>query len=224
LKYMGSKKIARYIRNVYGIIVNHKKLHRLRKKLGLVGKYKRRERHPYTRSRSITVTKANQLWEADITFVKTREDGNAAILNIIDVYDRSIVGTYVGKSCKKEHFIQLMKIAITKRAKPQIIRTDNGSQFKALDTGIYMNEENIIHEFGIVRNPDSQAFIESSFSSLKREFVRNNEFKNLEDLCEKLKVYLSFYNNLRPHGSLKYQTPRYYTEFSSKNEPVYVNP
>jgi len=63
-----------------------------------------------------------------------------------------------------------------------------------------------------------------TFSSLKREFVRNNEFKNLEDLCEKLKVYLSFYNNLRPHASLKYQTTRYYTEFSSHNEPVYVNP
>lgn len=66
LKHMGSKKIARYIRNVYGIIVNHKKLHRLRKKLGLVGKYKRRERHPYNRSRSMTVTKANQLWEKRI--------------------------------------------------------------------------------------------------------------------------------------------------------------
>ena len=62
-----------------------------------------------------------------------------------------------------------------------------------------MDEEEISHEFGMKRNPNSQAYIESFFSSLKREFVENKEFLNLNDLSNEFNVYLGFYNKLRPH-------------------------
>lgn len=221
LKFLGSKKLSRYILTYYGIRVNHKKLHRIRKKLNLVGKYKKRDKHPVRRSTSMKVTEKNQLWEADITFVKTREEP-AAILTVLDVYDRNVVGTYVGNSCKKENFIELIKLLIENRGRPQFIRTDNGSQFRAINTGIFMNEEEIAHEFGMKRNPNSQAYIESFFSSLKREFAENNEFLNLDDLCKKLNVYLGFYNNLRHHGSLNYYSPTDFSEIRSNYAEVLV--
>lgn len=167
------------------------------------------------------VSEKNQLWEADITFVKTREEP-AAILTVLDVYDRNVVGTYVGNSCKKENFIELIKLLIENRGRPQFIRTDNGSQFRATKTGIFMDEEEITHEFGMKRNPNSQAYIESFFSSLKREFAENNEFLNLDDLCKKLNVYLGFYNNLRHHGSLNYYSPTDFSEIRSNYAEVLV--
>ena len=85
-----------------------------------------------------------------------------------------------------------------RRGRPQFIRTDNGRQFRAINTGIFMDEEEISHEFGM-KSPNSQAYIESFFSSLKREFVENNEFLNLNDLSNEFNVYLGFYNKLRPH-------------------------
>jgi transposase InsO family protein len=82
-----------------------------------------------------------------------------------------------------------------KPKKPEILRTDNGSIFKSFETSMYLYDEDIVQEFGYNHNPDSQAHIESSFSSLKREFTKNNVFLNLNDVCSKLKVHLSFYNN-----------------------------
>ena len=111
-----------------------------------------------------------------------------------------------------------------RRGRPQFIRTDNGSQFRAINTGIFMNEEEIAHEFGMKRNPNSQAYIESFFSSLKREFVENNEFLNLNDLCKKFNVYLGFYNKLRPHGSLNYNSPIDFSQIQSNYEELLVKP
>jgi len=215
LKFLSSKKMSEYILDHYKIQVNHKKIHRFRKKLEMVGKYIRRDKQPVRRSRAREITQKNQLWESDICFVKTNE-GTMAILAVIDVYDRNLIGAYVGSGCKKDDFIHLIDLLAKQRGKPQVIRTDNGSQFKALNTGIFMMEQEIVHEFGLKRNPNSQAYIESFFASLKREFVRNNTFENLDDLCRKLNVYLDFYNNLRPHGSLKNKTPGSFSIQSNK--------
>lgn len=215
LKFLGSRKMAEYIRDHYKIIVNHKKIHRFRKKLEMVGEYTKQNKQPVRRSRAREITQKNELWESDICFANTNE-GKMAILAVIDVYDRNLIGVYVGSSCKNGDFTRLIDLLIKQRGKPQVIRTDNGSQFRAINTGIFMMEQEIVHEFGLKRNPNSQAFIESFFASLKREFVKNNTFEDLDDLCRKLNVYLDYYNNLRPHGSLKNKTPGTFSIQSNK--------
>jgi len=113
---------------------------------------------------------------------------------------------------------------IERRGRPQFIKTDDGRQFRAINTGIFMDEEEISHEFGMKRNPNSQAYIESFFSSLKREFVEKNEFLNLNDLSNEFNVYLGFYNKLRPHGSLNYNSPIDFSQIHSNHEEVLVKP
>ncbi|WP_241230035.1 integrase core domain-containing protein [Thermosipho globiformans] len=77
---------------------------------------------------------------------------------------------------------------------------------------------NIIHEFGYKNNPNSQAYIESFHSSVQSEFVKSIEFDYIDDVYNYYVSYIYFYNNLRPHGSLKYLTPEYvYNLFSSPN-------
>ena len=222
IKFLGVKKLSSYLKKIYGIVVNHKKLVKILDRLGFSNKYTKRLNKCIKRSRARTINKPNQLWEADITYVRTIENGNIAILNIIDVFDRSIIGTYIGKQCKRNHFEAIMKRAIEKREKPEVLRTDNGSIFKSFETGMYLYDEDIVQEFGYNHNPDSQAHIESSFSSLKREFAKNNVFLNLDDVCSKLKVYLSFYNNLRPHGSLNYESPNDFYDICSNSQYTYV--
>ncbi|NUV00403.1 integrase, partial [Marinitoga sp. 1154] len=194
----------------YGIIINHKKIHRLRKELNLTRNYHRHSKHPKKRPKNHNITGPNQYWEADIKFVFTKTNGFVGILSIIDSFDRSIVGVYIGNSIKAKDFINTVKQAIEYRnATPQnlIIRTDNGPQFKANITDIFMSDLNITHEFGYKNNPNSQAFIESFHSSVQREFVEYITFNDIDDVYNYYMSYIYFYNHLRPHGSLKYLTP-----------------
>ncbi|WP_175419633.1 DDE-type integrase/transposase/recombinase [Marinitoga sp. 1154] len=133
-KTLGSKKLAVVFKQKYGIIINHKKIHRLRKELNLTRNYHRHSKHPKKRPKNHNITGPNQYWEADIKFVFTKTNGFVGILSIIDSFDRSIVGVYIGNSIKAKDFIKTVKQAIKFRnATPQnlIIRTDNGPQFKA---------------------------------------------------------------------------------------------
>jgi transposase InsO family protein len=223
LKTMGSRKLAAYFREEEEIIINHKKLHRIRKEEKMVGKYIKKSRKKVRRSRAKKVERANQLWEVDIKYFHTEKKGNIALLDIIDVFDRTIVCSYIGKRCTHEDFIECLHIGMKIRGeKPQEIRTDNGSQFTALGTGKYLNERGTRQEFGLIHNPDSQAYIESQHANLKREFSNLNVFIDRKDLYEKYIAYMYFYHNLRPHKSLNYKTPHKYSQKTSYHVPVYV--
>ena len=85
-----------------------------------------------------------------------------------------------------------------------------------------MKELNITHEFGYKNNPNSHLLIESFHASVQREFVESIEFNSIDDVYSYYISYIYFYNNLRPHGSLKYLTPDYvysYYERNLKNNP-----
>jgi len=225
LKVLGSKKLSKYLYEQYGIIVNHKKLHRIRRKLGLVRRYEPRYTYPVRRSTEHRINREGVLWEADIKFIRTNLEGNIALLDIIDVYTREIVGSYIGKSCKKEDFISLVKEAILwQETIPKIMRTDNGSQFSAIDTRLFFEKLGIIQEFGMRRHPDSQAHIEAQHANVQREFIMLNEFNDAEEVHRKYKVYMDFYHNLRPHASLNYMTPSAFKKLGQKGKIQSIRP
>jgi len=224
LKTLGSKKASQYLKNEMGIRINHKKVYRLRKEEKLTRRYEPTYKHPVKRSKDRQISESNKLWEADIKFIHT-DSGNVALLDIIDVFDRDIVGTYIGYGCKATDFAKTLIAAIKNRnATPEnlVIRTDNGSQFRAKIIKALTEEFGIFHEFGIKHNPDSQAFIESQHGNLQREFVSLNYFIDAEDIKNKYSVYLNFYRNFRPHGSLNYLTPVAFQNNSKFHKTVLV--
>ena len=225
LKVLGSKKLSKYLLNEMGIIVNHKKLHRLRKKLRIVRKYYTRHTHPVRRSTVHRLNRPGILWEADIKVISTITEGNIALLDIIDVYSREIVGSFIGNSCKSGDVISLFKEAILyQESLPQVVRTDNGTQFKANAVRRFFEKLNIIQEFGYRHNPDSQAHIESQHSNVQREFVFLNHFEDSQDVLGKYKVYMDFYHNLRPHAALNYLTPKAFKELNDETPIQIVKP
>jgi len=224
-KTLGSKKLAFIFKQKYYTIINHKKIYRLKKELGFVKTYNLHPKHPRKRPKNHDISKPNQYWESDIKFIPTKYDGYIPVLSIIDAFDKSIVGVYIGHSIKAKDFTKTMQKAIDFRSantENLIIRTDNGPQFKAKLTDAIMKELNITHEFGYKNNPNSHLLIESFHASVQREFVESIEFNSIDDVYSYYISYIYFYNNLRPHGSLKYLTPDYvysYNERNLKNNP-----
>jgi len=209
VKTMGSKKLSAYLRREHGIIVNHKKLDRLRREAGWMRKYTAR-RHLYNSSKEHMIHSPDSLWQVDIKMYRTRRGGLLQVLSFIDVYDKCICGLYIGKHCTHYDVKRTLKQALKYRGTDPsqlIIRSDNGSQFKAKNLLAYEKELDIEHEFGIKHNPNSQAYIESFHSSCQREFEAHVLAFDKEDLKNKLNAYIHYYHCLRPHGSLNNMTP-----------------
>ncbi|MBM7558544.1 IS3 family transposase [Marinitoga litoralis] len=82
-KTLGSKKLSAIFRQKFNIIINHKKIHRLRKELNLVRNYHRHPKHPKRRPKNHDISRPNQYWESDIKFIPTKYDGYIPILSII---------------------------------------------------------------------------------------------------------------------------------------------
>ena len=174
-KTLGSKKLAFIFKQKYNIIINHKKIYRLKKELGFVRTYNLHPKHQRKRPKNHDISKPNQYWESDIKFIPTKYDGYIPVLSIIDAFDKSIVGVYIGHSIKAKDFTKTMQKAIDFRSantENLIIRTDNGPQFKAKLTDAIMKELNITHEFGYKNNPNSHLLIEF-FMHLFKESLLN---------------------------------------------------
>ncbi len=85
--------------------------------------------------------------------------------------------------------------------------TDNGTAFTSRAFRARLAEHGITHRRGGYRDPESQAFIESWFSTLKRRCVWREEFETLDEAREKIGAYIDHYHD-RPHSQLNYKTPR----------------
>ena len=83
-KTLGSKKLAFIFKQRYNIIINHKKVYRLKKELGFTRHYKHHPKHPRKRPKNHDISKPNQYWESDIKFIPTKNDGYIPVLSIID--------------------------------------------------------------------------------------------------------------------------------------------
>ncbi len=98
------------------------------------------------------------------------------------------------------------------------IQTDNGSEFlKEFEK--LCQELNIPHYFIYPRKKEQNAYVERSHGSDEQEFYRQgNVWQSREKMNEELKKWQNIWNNIRPHESLNYQTPRaYFEELKSRN-------
>ena len=119
-----------------GFIMNIKRIRRLLRKMGIMAIYPKRNLsklghakyiRPYL-IRGLKIERPNQLWEIDITYVSMAK-GFMYLTAIIDVYSRYVVAWDVFNSLDADNSLSVLKMAIEKHGKPEIINSDQGSQF-----------------------------------------------------------------------------------------------
>ncbi len=129
---------------------------------------------------------------------------------IIDVFSRKIVGWSISNTMSEEWCREVVEAAIKEFGKPEIINTDQGSQFTSPKfTGYLQKEEIKISMDGKGRALDN-IFIERYWRSYKYEYVYLNPVNGSWDLYYGTKKYVEFYNNERRHDSLEKCTPNEY--------------
>lgn len=191
--------------------INHKRIERLYYKvMGLQslqpGKHttKRNKAHkvyPYL-LRNLKVERANQVWQTDITYIPMKK-GFLYLTAIIDVHTRYVVNWSVSNLMDTEWVCQCMEDAFALHGRPEIVNTDQGSQYTSeqFTSLILKGKQTKLSMDGKGRATDN-AFIERLWRSVKYEKVYLNPPTDGLDLHNKLEDYFRYYNLKRRHSSI----------------------
>jgi len=156
--------------------------------------------------RDMAVTRPNQVWAADITYVEM-ERGFMYLVAIMDWHSRKILAHRLSNTMDAGFFVEALRDAMTRYGTPEIFNTDQGAQFTSLAfTGVLEETGVRIIMDGRGRCLDN-VFIERFWRSVKYEYLHLHAFEGGSDLRSGLARWVSWYNSRRPHQGLAYRTP-----------------
>ena len=205
--------------------VDRKRVRRLMQVMGLKAIYRKPKTsvpasghkvYPYL-LRDVKVSRPNQVWAADITFIPMAR-GFLYLVAIIDWYSRYVLSWRLSNTMDTEFCLEALREAL-KKGKPDIFNTDQGSQFTSeVFTGLLQQHGVRISMDGKGSYSDN-LFIERLWRSVKYEEVYLKAYLNGTEARRAIGRYFRFYNDERPHQALNYRTPAE-VFLSSPVEPV----
>ena len=215
----GYRRITHTLR-AQGWRVNHKRVARLMREDNLLAIRKRRFVPQTTNSahdfdvavnvaRRLTPTAANQLWVADITYVRLGcVDVFVAV--VMDAFSRKIVGWNLGPKLTADLALTALKNAIESRqpAPGLIHHSDRGVQYASAAYVDMLIQHSMIPSMSRPGNPYDNAKCERFMKTLKQEEIRCFEYQDMEDLRAHLSIFFDrYYNAARLHSALGYRSP-----------------
>jgi putative transposase len=160
--------------------------------------------YPYL-LRGVAVVRPNQVWSADITYVRLPR-GFVYLVAIIDWYSRRVLGWRISNSMDATFCVDCLEETIRTHGRPEI-NSDQGSQFTSdAFTSVLQREGIVISMDGRGRAFDN-IFVERLWRSVKHEDVYLKGYATMGELMIGLTEYFAFYNIQRPHQSLEQIPP-----------------
>ena len=203
-----------------GWAVNHKRVLRLmradnllclrRRKFILTTDSKHGLRIYPNLAQDMVLTSINQLWVADITYIRlAMEFVYLAVL--LDAYSRSCIGWALGRSLEAALVLEALRKGLRRRCpQPGLVHhSDRGVQYASRDYIQVLEQHGIRISMSRRGNVYDNATAESFIKTLKYEEVYRTEYRNLEEAKASMKVFLEkIYNQKRLHSALGYRPPR----------------
>jgi len=157
------------------------------------------------------VTKRNQVWVGDVTFIKVGKEWSYLSV-VMDRYTRKIIGWALAQRTGAELVAESLLMAYNEeRPEPDLIfHSDQGTEYASNLYHRLLNERGILISKSRKGHCWDNAHMESFFHSLKTEMVYFNHFRTLEEATAYIMAYIRFYNHERIHSGINYMTP---TEF-----------
>jgi putative transposase len=200
-----------------GIKVNLKRVYRLWKqeKLNLPKRRPRQKRAKPTLGIVPKAEKVNQVWTYDFVFDQSLSGRSLKMLTLIDEYTRECLAMEVGVSIKSEKVRQILERVCADKGEPEMIRSDNGSEFIGQAVNSWLAQNGIKPLFIEPGKPWQNGKGESFNGKLRDECLSREWFSSVREAQVVIEGWRKFYNQERPHSSLGYLTP---SEFKSRME------
>ena len=192
--------------------MNHKRIYRLYRQLGLQMRYKspkRRIRAQLRGDRSVAV-RPNQCWSMDFMADQLFDGRRIRLLTIVDNFSRISPLLGAGFSYKGHDVVASLQLACSCYGKPERIRVDNGPEFVSKDLDLWAYTNNVVLDFSRPGKPPDNAFIESFNGRFRDECLNQHWFLTLKDVQAKIESWRIDYNTVRPHSALAGMSPEQY--------------
>src|SRR5438552_17329940 len=173
------------------------------------------------RVRDLSVQQPNQVWATDATCVLTAR-GWLYLVAVLDVFSRRVIGWAMSQLLDASLVITALRMALNQHRHSQnlIVHSDRGAQFASAAYRQVLAQHGLTASMSRKGNCYDNAFIESFFSSLKYELVYHHRFTNFAQARTAVFDYIeTFYNRIRLHSSLAYQTPITFESQLNQNYP-----
>ena len=188
---------------------NHKLIYRLYREQGLSLRLRRPRRYKSAQRRQPQPQGLYPNHVRGMNFVSDAlfDDRRRRLLTVIDLFTRECPGICVGQNLRSTEVAEMLNTIALRRPLPQLLKTDNGSEFagKMLDKWVY--ERGIRINFSRPGTPTDNATVESFNGSLRQECLNENWFKSLDDERCKIKAWRIHYNQRRHHSAPGWMTP-----------------
>ena len=218
-RFYGYRRVQHELRQ-RGYWVNAKRVLRLMREDNLLCLRTRRFVTPTTDSRhgwriwpnlarGLTTQTINQLWVADITYVRLREEF-VYVAVVLDAHSRRVIGWALARHLGASLAVEALRMALTERqpAPGWIHHSDRGIQYACADYLTLLTDAGAQPSMSRVGNPYDNAKAEAFMKTLKMEHVYGNDWRDLEALHADLAAFFQItYNHERLHSALGYRTP-----------------
>jgi putative transposase len=211
--FYGSRKLVLALKGK-GHTVNRKRVQRLMRVMGLEALVPKpstsrsrpeHKKYPYL-LRGLQVTKANQVWATDITYIPLAR-GFCYLVAVVDWFSRAVLAWRLSNTLEVGFCVEALEEALENFGVPDIFNTDQGVHFTSeAFTSVLLARGVRISMDGKGRCLDN-VLVERLWRSLKYEEVYLHAYEDARAARGGIGRYMRFFNQERPHQSLQYRTP-----------------
>jgi transposase InsO family protein len=211
-----------------GYQVNHKRIARLMRQIGLRAKTVRRfkkttkpckakDAAPNLLQQNFFTDAPNRVWLSDITYIDT-DEGWLYLTTVEDMWSRRIIGHALTNHLEATAVVGALEMALGRRcvAPGLIFHSDRGKQYIDGRVRTILHTHGMIQSMSGTGNCYDNAMAESFFATLKKGHVFFERFQTREEARRRIFEYLEiFYNQIRRHSSLGYKSPVAYENLNA---------
>jgi len=214
----GDRRITRELQQ-HGFVANHKRVLRMMREDNLLCVRRRRfmvttdSRHNLpvypNLARQMTLSAINQLWVADITYIRLRVEF-VYLAVILDAFSRRVIGWALGRTLEAELAVAALHMALMQRRPPPglVHHSDRGVQYASAAYTEMLKQHQATISMSRKGNPYDNAACESFMKTLKQEEVYRNEYRDFPEALAGIADFLErVYNQRRLHSALGYLPP-----------------
>jgi len=211
--FMGARMLRDQL-NRKGFSIGRKRVRTLMRRMGIEALYKKprtSKKHPGHKIypyllRNVPIVESNQVWALDTTYIPMAK-GFVYLTAVVDWASRKVLAAKVAITLESCHAVDVLQKAFTRHGTPEIINTDQGSQFTAIEFVQAVKNQGCRLSMDGRGAWRDNVIVERLWKSLKYERVYLYAYDSVTEARKSIVQYMDWYNTSRPHSSLGKKTP-----------------